>query len=156
MRKNKSILLVEDDPNDIELTLIALSEYNLVDEVEIVRDGVEAIDFLYRRNNYSSRADGNPIVIMLDLKLPKMDGIEVLKIIKSDVNMKSIPVVIVTSSRENKDIEVSYKFGVNSYVVKPVKFTAFVKAVKRIGVFWTLINEAPPGSINRINPNLHF
>ncbi len=148
----KRILLVEDDPNDIELTLNALSEYNLANEVVVAHDGVEALDFLYRRNHFSSRPEGNPIVILLDLKLPKMDGTQVLKIIKSEEGMKYVPVVILTSSRENKDLEICYKLGVNSYVVKPVQFTDFVEVIKRIGVFWALVNEAPPGSLK----NIHF
>jgi CheY-like chemotaxis protein len=150
MEKLKRILLVEDDPNDTELTLSALSEHNLANEVVVARDGVEALDFLYRRNEFRSHPEGNPIVILLDLKLPKMNGIEVLKIIKSDEGFKYIPVVILTSSREDKDLDICYKLGVNSYVVKPVQFTEFVEVVKRIGVFWAMINESPPGSLKKI------
>lgn len=143
----KRILLVEDDPKDIELTLNALSEYSLTNKVEVVRDGVEALDYLYRRGTYASRSKGNPVVILLDLKLPKMDGIQVLKQLKADEQMRFIPIVILTSSRVSRDLEDCYRLGVNAYVVKPVRFTEFVEAVKEIGVFWALINEPPPGSV---------
>lgn len=143
----KRILLVEDDPKDIELTLNALSEYSLANKVEVARDGVEALDYLYCRGTYASRSKGNPVVILLDLKLPKMDGIQVLQHLKSDKQMCLIPIVILTSSRESRDLEDCYRLGVNAYVVKPVRFTEFVEAVKEIGVFWALINEPPPGSV---------
>ena len=142
----KRILLVDDDPKDVELTIDALGEYNLANEIAIARDGVEALDYLYRRGDFASRPGGNPVVILLDLKMPKVDGIQVLTQLKSDEHMRSVPVVILTSSRETRDLEECYKLGVNAYVVKPVRFTEFIEAVKGIGVFWALINEPPPDS----------
>lgn len=143
------ILMVEDDPKDVELTLTALEEYNLANEVVVTRDGEEVLDYLYCRRNFASRSDGNPAVLLLDLKLPKVDGLEVLQRIKSDVNLKTIPVVVLTSSHEEKDMVASYRLGVNAYVVKPVDFHEFVNAVKELGVFWAIINQPPPGSIRR-------
>lgn len=145
------ILLVEDDPKDIDLTLAALGEYKLVNEVIVVRDGAEALDYLHTKGNYRSRARENPAVVLLDLKLPKVDGFEVLREIRSDERLKHIPVVVLTSSREDRDMVASYKLGVNAYVVKPVDFHEFVNAVKELGVFWAVINEPPPGSIARKN-----
>jgi CheY-like chemotaxis protein len=145
------ILLVEDDPKDIDLTLAALGEYNLANEVIVVRDGAEALDYLHTKGNYRSRARENPAVVLLDLKLPKVDGLEVLREIRSDERLKHIPVVVLTSSREDRDMVASYKLGVNAYVVKPVDFHEFVNAVKELGVFWAVINEPPPGSIARKN-----
>jgi CheY-like chemotaxis protein len=145
----KRILLVEDDPKDVELTLTGLDEYNLVNEVVVARDGEEALDYLYRRGIYEHRAIDNPAVVLLDLKLPKVDGFEVLQQIRSDEKLKMIPVVILTSSKEERDLVRSYKLGVNAYVVKPVDFHQFVNAVKELGVFWAVINEAPPGSIKK-------
>jgi CheY-like chemotaxis protein len=142
----KHILLIEDDPKDIELTLTALEEYNLANEVVTTRDGVEALDYLYRQGDFAQRPEGNPIVILLDLKIPRMDGVEVVRQLKTDEQMRLIPVVILTSSRESRDLEKCYQLGVNAYVVKPVRFTEFVEAVKQIGVFWALVNEPPPGS----------
>jgi len=143
------ILMVEDDPKDVELTLTALEEYNLANEVVVTRDGEQALDYLYYRGEYKLRAHENPAVMLLDLKLPKVDGLEVLKQIKSDANLKMIPVVVLTSSREEKDMVASYKLGVNAYVVKPVDFHEFVNAIKELGVFWAVINEPPPGSIRK-------
>ena len=145
------ILLVEDDPKDIDLTLAALGEYKLANEVIVVRDGAEALDYLHAAGNYRSRAMENPAVVLLDLKLPKVDGLEVLREIRSDERLKLIPVVVLTSSREDRDMVASYKLGVNAYVVKPVDFHEFVNAVKELGVFWAVINEPPPGSIARKN-----
>jgi len=145
------ILLVEDDPKDIDLTLTALGEYKLANEVIVVRDGAEALDYLHTKGNYRSRIRENPAVVLLDLKLPKVDGLEVLREIRSDERLKLIPVVVLTSSREDRDMVASYKLGVNAYVVKPVDFHAFVNAVKELGVFWAVINEPPPGSIPRNN-----
>lgn len=145
------ILLVEDDPKDIDLTLAALGEYKLANEVIVVRDGAEALDYLHTKGNYRSRARENPAVVLLDLKLPKVDGFEVLREIRSDERLKHIPVVVLTSSREDRDMVASYKLGVNAYVVKPVDFHEFVNAVKELGVFWAVINEPPPGSIARKN-----
>jgi CheY-like chemotaxis protein len=143
------ILLVEDDPRDTELTLIALGEYNLSNEVVVTVDGEEALDYLYHRGKFEARPDGNPAVLLLDLKLPKVDGLEVLQQIKADEKLKMIPVVVLTSSREERDMVASYKLGVNAYVVKPVDFHEFVNAIKRLGVFWAIINEPPPGSIRK-------
>jgi DNA-binding response OmpR family regulator len=142
-------LLVEDDPRDVELTLTALEEYKLANEVMVARDGKEALDYLYCRGKFSTRAGGNPAVMLLDLKLPKVDGLEVLKQIRSDEQLKMIPVVVLTSSHEEKDVVGSYKLGVNAYVVKPVDFHEFVNAVRELGVFWALINQPPPGSIKK-------
>jgi CheY-like chemotaxis protein len=143
------ILIVEDDPNDVELTLTALEEYNLANEVVVTRDGEEALDYLYCRGNFKARSNDNPAVLLLDLKLPKRDGLEVLRQIKSDEKLKVIPVVVLTSSHEEKDVVASYKLGVNAYVVKPVDFHEFVNAVKELGIFWAVINESPPGSMKK-------
>jgi CheY-like chemotaxis protein len=143
------ILIVEDDPNDVELTLTALEEYNLANEVIVARDGEEALDYLYCRGNFKARSNDNPAVLLLDLKLPKRDGLEVLRQIKSDEKLKLIPVVVLTSSHEEKDVVASYKLGVNAYVVKPVDFHEFVNAVKELGIFWAVINESPPGSMKK-------
>jgi CheY-like chemotaxis protein len=142
----KRILLVEDSPNDIELTLEALAEHNLANIVEVARDGEEALDYLYRRGKFSSRPAGNPVVVLLDLKLPKVDGHEVLRRIRSDDNLMLIPVVILTSSREEQDLLQGYKSGANAYVVKPVDFHEFLEAMKAFGVFWAVLNEAPPSA----------
>jgi CheY-like chemotaxis protein len=149
MNSLKRILLVEDDPKDVELTLTGLADYNLANEVVIARDGEEALDYLYRRGNYQSRANGNPAVMLLDLKLPKVNGFEVLEQVRADENLKMIPVVVLTSSHEERDLVQSYKLGVNAYVVKPVDLHQFVKAVKELGVFWAVINQPPPGSVTR-------
>ncbi len=143
------ILLVEDDPKDVELTLTALDEFNLANEVHVAGDGAEALDYLYCTGAYQDRVRGLPAVMLLDLKLPKVDGLEVLKRIKDDEAMRMIPVVVLTSSREERDMVSSYKLGVNAYVVKPVDFRDFVSAIKELGVFWAIINEAPPGSMGR-------
>jgi CheY-like chemotaxis protein len=140
------ILMVEDDPKDVELTMLALEGHNLANEVIVTRDGEEALDYLYRRGKYSTRSSDHPAVILLDLKLPKVDGLEVLHQVKSDDNLKIIPVVVLTSSNEEKDLVSSYKLGVNAYVVKPVDFHEFVNAIKELGVFWAIINAAPPAS----------
>ena len=143
------ILLVEDDPRDVELTLTALGEYNLANEVVVTRDGEKALDYLYCRGEFSDRSNDNPAVMLLDLKLPKVDGLQVLQQIRSDERLKLIPVVVLTSSREEKDMVRSYKLGVNAYVVKPVDFHEFVNAIKELGVFWAVINEPPPGSVKK-------
>jgi CheY-like chemotaxis protein len=142
----KRILLAEDSDRDAELTLNALAQHNLVNEIERARDGAEALDYLYRRGQYSGRPNGNPIVVLLDLKMPKVDGLDVLRQIRSDPQLKLIPVVVMTSSRQEQDLLESYELGANAYVVKPVKFNEFVNAVKQLGVFWAMINEPPPGS----------
>lgn len=144
--KLKRILLVEDNANDAELTMEALSEHNLANEVDLVRDGAEALDYLYRREKYAGTDAGNIAVILLDLKLPKVDGLEVLSEIKADEKLRCIPVVVLTSSREEKDVVESYRLGVNAYVVKPVNFTEFISAVKEIGAFWAIVNEPPPAA----------
>ena len=144
------ILIVEDDPRDVELTLTALEDYKLANEVVVTRDGKEALDYLYCRGQFQNRASDNPAVMLLDLKLPKVDGLEVLTQIRSDEQLKLIPVVVLTSSHEEKDMVASYKMGVNAYVVKPVDFHEFVNAVKELGVFWAIINEPPPGSMKKL------
>jgi len=143
----KRIVLAEDNPNDVELTLAALSEINLANEVVVVRDGAEALDYLFRRNEYAGRAPGNPAVMLLDLKMPKMDGLDVLRALKADDQLRTIPIVMLTSSREEQDLVASYKLGVNAYVVKPVDFRAFIDAVRQLGAFWAVINEPPPGGV---------
>jgi DNA-binding response OmpR family regulator len=144
------ILLVEDDPRDVELTLTALAEYNLANEVTVARDGQQALDYLHCRGEYSTRSTENPAVLLLDLKLPKIDGLEVLQQVKGDDRLKTIPVVVLTSSHEEVDMMRSYELGVNAYVVKPVDFHEFVNAVKELGVFWAVINEPPPGSVKKL------
>ena len=146
----KRILLVEDDPRDVELIFEALGDYNLANEVVVAGDGEEALDYLCKRGKFETRSNGNPAVVLLDLKLPKVNGMEVLKQVRSDEKLKMIPVVILTSSREEKDWIESYKLGVNAYVVKPVDFHEFVDAVKDLGVFWAVVNEPPPGSIQNM------
>jgi DNA-binding response OmpR family regulator len=149
MNKLGRILLVEDDPKDVELTLTALEEYNLANEVIVARDGEEALEYLYSRGKFKTRSSGNPAVMLLDLKLPKVDGLEVLKQIKSEEKLRMMPVVVLTSSKEEKDMVASYKLGVSAYVVKPVDFHEFVNAIKELGVFWAVINEPPPGSVRK-------
>ena len=143
------VLLVEDDPKDVDLTMTALEDYNLSNEVVVASDGQEALDYLYHRGKFQMRSGENPAVLLLDLKLPKVSGLEILQRIKADENLKMIPVVVLTSSREEKDMVRSYQLGVNAYVVKPVDFHEFVNAIKELGVFWALINEPPPGSIRK-------
>jgi CheY-like chemotaxis protein len=144
------ILLVEDDPRDVELTMEALDEYNLANEVVVARDGKLALDYLHRRGEFSTRSDENPAVMLLDLKLPKIDGLEVLQQVKSDERLRMIPVVVLTSSQEEQDMMRSYKLGVNAYVVKPVDFHDFINAIKELGVFWGIINQPPPGSMKKV------
>lgn len=146
----KRILLVEDDAKDVELTLEALSEYNIANDVVVARDGEEALAYLYRSGKFQTVAPGNPAAILLDLKLPKINGLEVLSWIRADENLKMIPVVVLTSSRQEGDLEQCYKLGVNAYVVKPVDFHEFINAVKGLGVFWGLINEPPPGCVKKV------
>lgn len=143
----KPILLVEDNPKDLELTLLALEKSNLANEVITVRDGKEALDYLLREGQYASRPEGNPAVVLLDLKLPKVDGIQVLQRLKADPDVQSVPVVILSTSREEKDLLRSYQLGVNAYVLKPVGFKEFIDAIQELGVFWALLNEPPPGSM---------
>jgi CheY-like chemotaxis protein len=143
------ILLVEDDPNDIELTLSALTESHLANEVVVARDGEEALDYLYRRGTYVSRGEADPAVMLLDLKLPKVDGLEVLERVKANPHLRAIPVVVLTSSREEQDLVKSYSSGTNAYVVKPVDFHEFVEAVRELGLFWAVVNHPPPGSVGK-------
>lgn len=143
----KNILLVEDDPMDVELTLTALDEHHLANRVAVVCDGAEALDYLYRRGKYKVRGGGDPILVLLDLKMPKVNGLEVLKNIKADEYLKIIPVVVLSSSRETPDLVECYKHGVNAYVVKPVDFAEFMKTVKQLGIFWAAINEPPPTTL---------
>lgn len=143
------ILLVEDDPRDVELTLTALADSNLANEVVVARDGADALDYLFRRGRHAERPEGNPAVVLLDIKLPKIDGLEVLTRIKSDPTLRSVPVVMLTSSREEKDLARSYAQGVNAYVVKPVGFNEFLSALRELGLFWAVINQPPPGSVVR-------
>jgi CheY-like chemotaxis protein len=142
----KRILLVEDNANDIELTLEALEASNLANEVVVTRDGEEALDYLYRRGIYKMRTEGQPAVVLLDLKLPRIDGLEVLRQVKSDPNLRAVPVVMLTSSREEIDLVTSYDLGVNAYVVKPMDFTEFVAALRELGLFWAVVNVPPPGT----------
>jgi CheY-like chemotaxis protein len=140
----RTILLAEDNAKDVELTMEALSEHNLANQVTVVKDGVETMEYLRCEGDHKQRKPGNPAVILLDIKMPRMDGIEVLKAIRSDAKLKTIPVVILTSSREESDLIKSYEIGVNAYVVKPVNFKDFIDAIKQIGIFWALLNELPP------------
>lgn len=145
----KRILLVEDNAKDVELTLAALSEHNLANEVVVARDGGEAMDYLLREGVFAKRPAGNPAVIFLDLKMPKVDGLEVLRRLMANDQLKLIPVVMLTSSREERDMLESYKLGVNAFVVKPMDFSEFVNAVQNLGFFWALLNEPPPGSVRK-------
>jgi CheY-like chemotaxis protein len=143
----KPILLVEDDPRDLELTLVALERSQLANEVVIVRDGEAALEYLTRSGEYASRNEGNPAVVLLDLKLPKVNGLEVLQTVRTTESLRSIPVVMLTSSHEESDVLRSYQLGVNAYVVKPVEFKQFVEAIADLGIFWAVLNEPPPGSL---------
>jgi len=139
----KRILIVDDSPKDVELTIAALGENNLANEVIVAEDGEEALDYLYKRGKFANN-NGFPAVILLDIKMPKMNGIEVLKHIRNDPQFKLIPVIMVTSSREEKDLVESYKLGANSYVVKPVDIVQFIDAIKVLGQYWAIINQTPP------------
>jgi len=141
---NVEILLVEDNPNDVELTLHAFKKNNIANKIHVVRDGAEALDYLFGTGAYATRdANHKPKVVLLDLKLPKVDGLEVLRRLKADSNMKTIPIVVLTSSHEERDIIESYKLGVNSYIVKPVDFEQFTESVRTIGMYWMLLNQPP-------------
>jgi CheY-like chemotaxis protein len=148
----KPILLVEDNPHDLELTLVALARSQLANEVVVVRDGAEALDYLLRRGEFAERPEGNPAITLLDLKLPKVDGLEVLATIRQTDKLRSMPVVMLTSSKEEQDLVRSYELGVNAYVVKPVDFKEFVRAIADLGVFWAVLNEPPPGSHRYVRP----
>ncbi len=145
----KRILIAEDDPMDVEMTIDALCEHHLENQVQVVRDGAEALDYLHRREAFASRPPGNPAILLLDLKMPRVDGITVLKQMKSDPDLRTVPVVVLTSSRESKDLRTCYELGANAYVVKPVNFGDFIEAVKEIGAFWARLNEPPPGSAKK-------
>ncbi len=147
MTAGKPIVLAEDNPRDAELALAAMEEHHLADKVVVCRDGAEVLDYLYCRGRYKTRLQGNPAVVFLDLKMPKVDGLEVLRTIKADARLRPIPVVMLTSSREERDLAQSYALGANAYVVKPVEFQQFLKAVKESGMFWGLINEPPPEGV---------
>lgn len=149
MNNLRRILLVEDSVRDAELVFEAFETHHLVNEIFHVRDGAEALDYLHRRGSFADRSNAHPALVLLDLKMPKVDGLEVLREIRSTPQLKMIPVVIMTSSREEQDIVNSYQLGVNAYVVKPVRFHAFIDAVTQLGVFWAVINEPPPGSLGR-------
>ncbi len=149
MKDRKRILLIDDNDHDVELILTALDDYHLASDVVVVRDGKEALDYLYRQGNFKTRSKGNPVVVLLDLKLPKVNGLEVLRQIKSDEQLKIIPVVIITSSREEEDIVESYKLGVNAYIIKSANFHKFFEAVMEVGLFWAVINKPPPGSVRK-------
>jgi CheY-like chemotaxis protein len=144
MPRLRPILLAEDSPNDVELTLAALHSLNLANEIVVVPDGAQALDFLRRQNRFGARAEMAPAVILLDLKMPKVDGLDVLREIRRDPNLRALPVVILTSSREESDLVRGYELGANAYVVKPVDFDEFISAVTKLGVFWALVNEPPP------------
>lgn len=149
MTSTKPILLAEDNPRDAELALAAMEEYHLADKVILCHDGAEVLDYLYCRGQFKTRLHGNPAVVFLDLKMPKIDGLEVLRTIKNDQTLRPIPVVMLTSSREERDLVESYALGANAYVVKPVEFHQFLKAVKELGIFWGVINEPPPEGSSR-------
>jgi CheY-like chemotaxis protein len=140
----RPILLVEDNPKDIELTLAALAKCQLANSIVLTRDGAEALDYIYRRGAHAERYPGDPAVVLLDLKLPKVDGLEVLEHLKGDADHRQIPVVMLTSSREESDLVRSYELGVNAFVVKPVDFNAFFEAIQDLGMFWGVLNEPPP------------
>jgi CheY-like chemotaxis protein len=142
----KPILLVEDNPNDLELTLTALAKTGLANEVIVARDGAEAKDYLFRTGAYADRIPGNPTVVLLDLKLPKIDGLELLQMVRENPDTARLPVVILTSSREDRDVTAGYELGSNAYVVKPVNLDAFFKAIQDLGIFWAVLNEPPPGA----------
>lgn len=144
MNELKTILLAEDNPQDVELTIEALTEHNIANEVIAVSDGVEAMEYLNCEGKFKNRKKGNPAVLLLDIKMPRMDGIEVLEAIRKDEKLKTLPVVMLTSSREEPDLVKCYDLGVNAYVVKPVDFKDFLEAVKHIGIFWAILNEQPP------------
>ena len=147
MASLKRVLLVEDNPNDAELTLAAFEEHHLANEIVVVRDGAEALDYLFRRGAFADRLHGNPAVMLLDLKLPKVNGIQVLEAVRREPSLQALPIVVLTSSREEPDLQRCYALGVNAYVVKPVDFSDFLHAVGNLGVFWALINQPPPGSV---------
>jgi CheY-like chemotaxis protein len=144
MKELKTILLAEDNPQDVELTIEALKEHKLANQLVVVNDGVEVMEYLNYEGKFKERKKGNPVVLLLDIKMPRMDGIEVLEAIRSSEKLKMLPIVMLTASREEPDLKKCYDLGVNAYVVKPVEFRDFLDAVKHIGVFWAMLNEKPP------------
>jgi CheY-like chemotaxis protein len=146
----RQILIAEDNANDLELTMAALQQHHLANEIVAVRDGAEVLDYLYRRGPFAGRRGNLPALVLLDLKMPKVDGLEVLRVIKADPQLRMIPVVMLTSSREESDLVRSYELGVNAYVVKPVDFTEFMDAVRQIGAFWAVVNEVPPAGQSQV------
>ena len=148
----KPILLVEDNPRDLDLSLRALARTNLANEVVVARDGEEAWNYLAREGSFAERPRGNPAVVLLDLKLPKLDGVEVLDRIRKHPEMEQLPVVMLTASREQTDVARSYALGVNAYVVKPLGFAEFLEAIRDLGIFWAVLNEPPPGSLRLKSP----
>lgn len=149
MKNLKRILLVEDSLKDIDLTMAALEEHNLANKVDVARDGAEALEYLHRRGQFAARDNLQPVVVLLDIKMPKVNGIEVLRQMKTDPALKNVPVVMLTSSKEEPDLAACYELGVNAYVVKPVDFQQFVDAVKQVGAFWAVLNEPPPGDASK-------
>jgi CheY-like chemotaxis protein len=149
MTTPKRILLADDDPRDQELTVMALSEYRRANEIMMVNDGVEALDYLLRRDKFAGLPAGNPAIVLLDLKMPKVDGLEVLREIRKTPALRLLPVVILTSSKQEADVAESYNLGASAYVVKPVDFHDFVEAVRKTGLFWVLLNEPPPGTVSK-------
>lgn len=149
MQNLKRILLVEDNSKDVQLTLAALAESNVSNEIIVARDGVEALDYLHARGRFANREPGLPAVMLLDIKMPKMDGLEVLRHMRADAVFRTVPVVMLTSSREEPDLAESYRLGANAYVVKPVDFQQFFDAVKQVGAFWSILNQLPPGGSDK-------
>lgn len=145
----RPILLVEDSPNDLELALAALERCQLANPIHVARDGVEALDYLHARGAWAGREAGDPAVVLLDLKLPRLDGLEVLEQVKKDPQLRAVPIVMLTSSREERDLVRSYELGVNAFVVKPVDFRAFLQAIQELGMFWAVLNQPPPRLPNR-------
>lgn len=148
MSELKRILLVEDDERDVELTLAALEEYNLANEVAVACDGEEALDYFNRRGKFQNRGPENPAVVLLDLKMPRVDGLEVLRQMRANERLRMVPVVVLSSSAEERDIIESYQLGVNAYVVKPVDIQQFLEAIKKLGLFWAVLNEPPPARMS--------
>jgi two-component system response regulator len=153
MNTVRRVLFADDSERDTELALEAFAEYRLGNEVVVVRDGVEALDYLYRRGEFAGREDDLPSLVLLDLKMPRLSGIDVLRAIKGDPALRALPVVIMTSSREEQDLATCYQLGANAYVVKPVKFQGFVEAVRQLGMFWMMVNEPPPAPLMRGQPS---
>jgi CheY-like chemotaxis protein len=151
--KPRRILLVDDSPRDIELALDALGQCRLANEVATLRDGAEALDYMFRRGDYAGRRDEDPAVIFLDLKMPRVDGIEVLRQLKAEPRFRRIPVVVMTSSREDQDLHRCYALGVNAYVVKPLTFQEFIESIRALGSFWAVLNEPPPAGSNSSTPD---